>query len=153
MLVLLQTVGQVVSPLVEVCGVETVLAPCRRSSDTCSVAPSSPEPGDDSLWREVLGAAAERIASAARRLHHSLRRQVPGVDFSDQAKAFERMGLAWLRRVLEGWRLPMRTTGVQEPSRSTAGCASPCGVRGGSYTGDRRTACGRPTNGTCAERW
>ena len=61
------------------------------------------------LWRGVLGEAAEGVESACASADAAGLRNCPAVVLADQSKAFERLGMAWLRKVMDGWRFPAWT--------------------------------------------
>ena len=56
------------------------------------------------LWKGVLGDAAEGAEAACVHAGKSNLRACPAVVLADQSKAFERMGMAWLRKVMDGWK-------------------------------------------------
>ena len=58
------------------------------------------------LWRQVFGPAANAAREKVRDRHVPALAHMPAVFFADQAKAFERLSVTWLGRVLGGWRLP-----------------------------------------------
>ena len=58
------------------------------------------------LWCGVLGEAAEGAEAACAHAGRAGLRACPAVVLADQSKAFERMGMAWLRKVMDGWRFP-----------------------------------------------
>ena len=58
------------------------------------------------LWRGVLGEAAEGAEAACAHAGRAGLRTCPAVVLADQSKAFERMGMAWLRKVMDGWKFP-----------------------------------------------
>ena len=58
------------------------------------------------LWRDVLDDAADSAEDAHARTGRPDLRASPAVVLADQSKAFERMGMAWLRRVMDGWKFP-----------------------------------------------
>ena len=58
------------------------------------------------LWSGVLGEAAEGAEAACAQADRAGLRTCPAVVLADQSKAFERMGMAWLRKVMQGWRFP-----------------------------------------------
>ena len=58
------------------------------------------------LWHGVLGEAVEGAEAACAHAGRAGLRACPAVVLADQSKAFERMGMAWLRKVMEGWRFP-----------------------------------------------
>ena len=60
---------------------------------------------DDDLWRALVGPLAPVVESWEAGVPTAIGR---GVLFSDQAQAFERIGLAWFREVLIRWGLPPR---------------------------------------------
>ena len=70
------------------------------------------------LWRGVLGDAAEGAEAACARARKSSLRACPAMVLADQSKAFERMGMAWLRKVMDGWKFPRW---VREAFRRPAG--------------------------------
>ena len=55
------------------------------------------------LWGEVLGRAAQPIDAIAEEAADSRIARLPGVLFADQAKAFDRLSLAWFAEVLPPW--------------------------------------------------
>ena len=58
------------------------------------------------LWRGVLGEATEGVEAACARADEPGLRRCPGVVLADQSKAFERLGMVWLRKVMDGWKFP-----------------------------------------------
>eukprot|EP00972_Heterocapsa_arctica_P010313 1515321-Heterocapsa_arctica.AAC.1 len=58
------------------------------------------------LWADVLGEAASAVEAFCASLSNDAVDRCPAVVLADQSKAFERMGLAWLRLVLDAWDFP-----------------------------------------------
>ena len=58
-------------------------------------------------WGAVLGPAAGCVWDITSELHPEHLANVPADVFADQTKAFERFSFVWIRRVLEGWNMPV----------------------------------------------
>ena len=63
-------------------------------------------PARPGLWDAVLGWAAGPVRDWCRRRAGDSRAEGAAAILSDQAQAFEAIGLAWLALVLRGWQLP-----------------------------------------------
>eukprot|EP00972_Heterocapsa_arctica_P067689 9992918-Heterocapsa_arctica.AAC.1 len=58
------------------------------------------------LWTDVLGEAAKAIEACCQAMANPEIDGCPAVLLADQSKAFERMGIAWLKLVLHAWNFP-----------------------------------------------
>ena len=87
-----------------------------------------PNPRPD-LWDGVLGPLAPAVTEIMDACDTEALRHQPATVFADQSKAFERISLDWIHRVLQGWRLPRwLLRGVARLLTGRAVCAS--GPRG-----------------------
>ena len=86
------------------------------------------------LWCGVLGEAVEGAEATCAHAGSAGLRACPAVVLADQSKAFERMSMAWLCKVMEGWRFPtwvqkafdslLKERGVRACRRSPRVCQS-----------------------------
>ena len=62
--------------------------------------------GAPQLWGAVLGEAGQAIESVIESMDAGQIAQCPVVAFGDESKAFERVSLLWLRKVMMRWGFP-----------------------------------------------
>ena len=66
--------------------------------------PTPPTPTD--LWHQVLGPVSHICVDICHRCTDTKLTCMPAVVFADQSKAFERVGTAWVLKVMQGWKMP-----------------------------------------------
>ena len=68
---------------------------------------TSPRCPLEDLWLDILGEAAGPCDAVCGGCHDPALARMPAATLADQSKAFERLSVAWLVKVLHGWQMPL----------------------------------------------